>query len=96
MDGLKVGLLPKQYFTELEIEVLVDEIEFCARVYSATGSYDIRSLKNGASNFPVYHFARLEDPPHFLAVVGKIPERVDMPVILHTGKRTRVPKLFDD
>ena len=65
VDGLKVGLLPKQYFTSLEIEVMLDEFDCHARFYSATGIYEIRSTKPGASKFPVYQFARLEDPHTF-------------------------------
>ena len=92
----------KQYFTEMEVQATTDEFMFHAQVHFATGSpwdapsrsADKQGHVGGGNSFPRYCFGRTNNPPHYVAVVGGIHDRVDGAVVVlpEGSKRRKISK----
>ena len=53
--------------THMEIKVARDVYSCNFRIYSSSGSYDLRALR-GAHKLPTYHLGHIEKPvPHYVA-----------------------------
>jgi len=78
------------YATQLEVQVSMDEFNCNFRIYSSTGSYALLSIKPGHKFFPTYCLAQIENPAHWMAVIGRLPDRVDQECGVLSSKRTRV------
>ena len=81
--------------THLEIKVAMDVYSCNFRIYSSSGSYDLRALR-GAHKLPTYYLGHIEKPvPHYVAVLANSRRLSRSPSPVN-GKRRRTEQNYSE